>query len=102
MILEINANKVHPVFNGLIKELQRNASCSTNVLQAHLLLDSYQVQNVAKKSLEQNIVLNAMWKTFKKGNWKDLEWPCKRKASRPMDGIYLDGKCKNIPHVSFF
>ena len=59
MILEINANKVHPVFNGLIKELQRNASCSTNVLQAHLLLDSYQVQNVAKKSLEQNIAQNA-------------------------------------------
>ena len=58
MISEINANKVHHVFNGLTKKLQRNASCSTNFLQAHLLLDSYQVQNVAKKSLEQNIAQN--------------------------------------------
>ena len=46
------------MFNGRTKELQRNASCSTNFLQAHLLLDSYQVQNVAKKSLEQNIAQN--------------------------------------------
>ena len=59
MISEINANKVHHVFNGLTKELQRNASYSTNFLQVHLLLDSYQVQNVAKKSLEQNIAQNA-------------------------------------------
>ena len=58
MISELNANKIHHVFNGLTKELQRNASCSTNVLQAHSLLDSYQVQNVAKKSLEQNIAQN--------------------------------------------
>ena len=58
-VSEINASKVHHVFNSHIKELQRNASYSTSFLQAHLLLDSYQVQNVAKKSLEQNIAQNA-------------------------------------------
>ena len=60
MISGETVNKVHLVFSGHTKELQKDASCLTSYLQAHLLLDSYQVRSVVMKSLEQNIVVDAI------------------------------------------
>ena len=60
MISGETVKKVHFVFSGHTKELQKDASCLTSYLQALLLLDSYQVRNVVMKSLEPNIVVESI------------------------------------------
>ena len=68
MISGETVDKVHLAFSGHTKELQKNVSCLTSYLQAHLLLDSYQVRNVVIKSLAKNIVVVALTQPHKLPN----------------------------------
>ena len=57
IISGINVNKAYHASNGRIKEQLKDVYCLTSLLQAHLHLDLYQVQNVVRKRMEQNIVV---------------------------------------------